>query len=43
MVWTLPPIRLLEMQERLDSRDVKATGKSKPETKLAIRPASEYI
>lgn len=43
MVGRLPPVSLLEMQERLGSRDVKATGKSKPETKLAIRPASEYI
>lgn len=37
------PARLLEMQERLGDRDVKATGKSKPETKGAIKPASEYI
>lgn len=37
------PARLLEMQERLSGRDVKTTGKSKPETKGAIRPASEYI
>lgn len=37
------PARLLEMQERLSGRDVKTTGKSKPETKGAIKPASEYI
>lgn len=39
----LDALRLLEMQGRLSSRDVQGTGESKPETKLAIRPAPEYI